>query len=886
MSRKIILLSDGTGNSAAKVWRTNVWRVFESLDLSGSDQVAFYDDGVGTSSFKPLAILGGAFGWGLKRNVLDLYKFLCRNYRSDEDEIFGFGFSRGAFTIRVVIGLVIDQGLVKYESEEELDRKIRAAYRAYRAEKFRSKFRIEVPFRRLWHRFVSASHDKTEKPVKNIRFLGLWDTVAAYGLPIEEMTRGISRYLFPLELPDRQLDPKVKRACHALSLDDERTTFHPVLWDESGEPIIPPDVATGERRTKDERISQVWFAGVHSNVGGGYPDDSLACVSLNWMMSEAVACGLRFKRAPDSDPDAIVHARSAQDKDGRLYDSRSGLGGYYRYGPRKLADLCNMILSNDPRDRVRIETPKVHESVLERIRVRAHLYAPIGLPERYEVVTNDGRILPAAGHPYETAQVVVARCKGQELVWNLVWRRRAIYFLTVFSSLYLASYPLYHRISPTGEFETPLRYVSDTIRLAGSFLPGAANPWLNAYAQDPGWFLLIAAIVGFLILVGSRLGGEISDRMNVIWKAALGSVNGQVRPNPKGPSGSKSPLRILVFALALYVVLYPLLPSIPYLKPYPWLAAFNRAIDYYGAFPVSGIAAVLLVVMLLPEHWIFSLRSSWGYKKALSELKLRIAPAFFALLFVYLGLAFASHLLFTAEDAFGLACSESPHLAEMRYCSPPTIAMCDGHHQLVCQDSRVNATCQEGTPVCGSGNVGMCNNVPAVCPKSCTDDVVTLSIPFDTSDVCFATKIKVERWGTYRLTVTPREDRWYALNGRIGTNAGGFRITELTSPAKKAVMLVLWPLKRSFIRPWFAVVARVGSTGNDEDFVDPDEDSGSAKKVSLQEKFKPRRDGELFLYVNNAVFAGAIFKNYFRSFDYFYRQNSGTADIKIERIPN
>src|SRR5260370_32229803 len=108
MSRKIILLSDGTGNSAAKVWRTNVWRVFESLDLSGSDQVAFYDDGVGTSSFKPLAILGGAFGWGLKRNVFDLYKFLCPNYRSDEDRIFGFGFSRGAFTIRGVIGLVID----------------------------------------------------------------------------------------------------------------------------------------------------------------------------------------------------------------------------------------------------------------------------------------------------------------------------------------------------------------------------------------------------------------------------------------------------------------------------------------------------------------------------------------------------------------------------------------------------------------------------------------------------------------------------------------------------------------------------------------------------------------------------------------------------------
>ena len=74
-NKRIILLSDGTGNSAGKVWRTNVWRVFESLDLTSSQQIAFYDDGVGTSSFKPFAILGGAFGFGLKRNVLDIYKF-------------------------------------------------------------------------------------------------------------------------------------------------------------------------------------------------------------------------------------------------------------------------------------------------------------------------------------------------------------------------------------------------------------------------------------------------------------------------------------------------------------------------------------------------------------------------------------------------------------------------------------------------------------------------------------------------------------------------------------------------------------------------------------------------------------------------------------------
>ncbi|QOZ52580.1 hypothetical protein XH90_15295 [Bradyrhizobium sp. CCBAU 53338] len=135
MSKNIVLLSDGTGNAAGKVWRTNVWRTFQSLDLKTSDQIAIYDDGVGTSSFKPLAILGGAFGYGLKRNVINLYKFLCRNYQ-DGDKIYAFGFSRGAFTVRIVVGLVLNQGLVKFANEGELDNKARAAYRAYRHDKY------------------------------------------------------------------------------------------------------------------------------------------------------------------------------------------------------------------------------------------------------------------------------------------------------------------------------------------------------------------------------------------------------------------------------------------------------------------------------------------------------------------------------------------------------------------------------------------------------------------------------------------------------------------------------------------------------------------------------------------------------------------------------
>jgi hypothetical protein len=113
MPKNIILLSDGTGNAAGKLLKTNVWRLYESLDLRDpSVQIACYDDGVGTSSFKPLALIGGGFGYGLKRNVLRLYRFLCEHY-DPGDRIYAFGFSRGAFTIRVLVGLISTQGIIK-----------------------------------------------------------------------------------------------------------------------------------------------------------------------------------------------------------------------------------------------------------------------------------------------------------------------------------------------------------------------------------------------------------------------------------------------------------------------------------------------------------------------------------------------------------------------------------------------------------------------------------------------------------------------------------------------------------------------------------------------------------------------------------------------------
>jgi uncharacterized protein (DUF2235 family) len=343
--KRIVLLSDGTGNSAAQVWRTNVWRVFESLDLTGSDQVSFYDDGVGTSSFKPAAILGGAFGYGLKRNVLELYKFACRNHHDPHDEIFGFGFSRGAFTIRIVIALIIQQGLVVALSETELHAKAKAAYRAYRKDNFHTIWRIENIFRWIRDLFASDNYDKQKNRRDiTVRFIGVWDTVAAYGMPIDEMARGFSQWIWPSQLPDTILRPEVKRACQALSIDDERTTFFPVLWDERKEDTLKPRV-DGKRYISDERVTQVWFAGMHANVGGGYPDDSVAQIPLVWMLAEAQAAGLHFKSHADANPQTYGHPVTAQDPDGRVYDSRSGLASYYRYGPRDILALGKDLLS-------------------------------------------------------------------------------------------------------------------------------------------------------------------------------------------------------------------------------------------------------------------------------------------------------------------------------------------------------------------------------------------------------------------------------------------------------------------------------------------------------------------------------------------------------------
>jgi uncharacterized protein (DUF2235 family) len=557
MPRRIILLSDGTGNSSAKVWRTNVWRMFSALDLTGDEQIACYDDGVGSSSFKPLALLGGAFGVGLRRNVISLYKFACRNFRATGDEVYGFGFSRGAFTIRVTIGLIIDQGLIPAAaiSDTELDKLARRAYREYHKKHFHTNWWLIYTQILRWlgrNPSQSSSSPPAGRNIPIIRFLGLWDTVAAYGLPVEEMTRGVSQWIWPLEIPSHTLHGSIQRACQALSLDDERTTFHPVLWDESKE---NPQTGT-PRFTKGERISQVWFAGVHANVGGGYPDDSLAQIPLYWIIQEARECGLKFKAA---NPEAIAEIKEAQDKDGRLYDSRSGLASYYRYGPRRLSRLCNEVFSRTMDDAVLIKAPKIHDSVFKRIKNNAHVYAPIGIPHDYELIVTvsrpnspdaDFRIdsLPANAPPftsdvYEWSKDAQARVLGErDTIWPLVYLRALLYFATLVATIFFVIFPLTANGNDLSERENTLKWLSDLIRTVGGFLPSWASSWFDSYAEYPKTFLVLAVIIGLLIFGGYKTAAAIGDGMTALWRESLAHLHPAPARVPTNVLSSKDQL--------------------------------------------------------------------------------------------------------------------------------------------------------------------------------------------------------------------------------------------------------------------------------------------------------------------------------------------------------
>jgi uncharacterized protein (DUF2235 family) len=367
VSKNIILCSDGTGNADIKGRGTNVFKLFEAVDLtehrtnpSLDTQLAFYDDGVGTKGNVLVRWLGGAAGYGLKRNVKELYRELSRVY-DPGDRIFLFGFSRGAFTVRTLSGMISACGVLNggdFERAKDLRSAVDQAYGAYRA-KYQSLMSGVVGAVARWpspdvavNEFRDRYSDRLHREVP-IEFIGVWDTVDAVGMPFA-IADVVNRLVYQFKFRAHDLGRSVKRACHALSIDDPRLAFAPVLW-----------------HGQDPRIDQVWFAGVHSNVGGGYPKQGMSLVALDWMLAEAQNAGLRTQRL---DRELF---RGHATVDDMMYDPRAGIGLFYRWGPRDIAKYC--------RDHgVR---PRIHLSVAERIAHATDDYAPGNIPPDVVVVT-------------------------------------------------------------------------------------------------------------------------------------------------------------------------------------------------------------------------------------------------------------------------------------------------------------------------------------------------------------------------------------------------------------------------------------------------------------------------------------------------------------------
>jgi len=564
--KSIILFSDGTGNSSAKLFKTNVWRMYEAVDLGPSsegkrDQIAYYDDGVGTSSFKPLTLMGGAFGWGLQRNVLDIYRYACRNYR-EGDDIYAFGFSRGAFTARLVVALIASQGLVRSSSEAELDWKSLEAYRAFRADFTPRSLKWPTTLLRRIGRVVRGwrsrlrgypLYDSAENCRPNVRFVGVWDTVSAYGGPITEITRAIDNWIFPLSMPDYQLHERVLCARHALALDDERDAFQPLLWDEVHEASLV------ERNIVDQdRLQQVWFTGMHADVGGGYPDESLSYVSLLWMMEQAENVGLRTLKVLK---DRFVALASSF---GPIHDSRAGIAAYYRYQPRRISAWLDpvgwttlnlrdpAITDAEGRSRGLLRRAKVHESVINRIATGTDRYAPITLPEDFSIVPPqvEGETAPQADNqepappterhiakPMVTNAVrarltdpfgASARASVTERIWNFVWWRRVTYFATLTSTLLLLALPLFVGRLPTPPVLADGRTgIGGVIRLSTLVLPDFASTWVDVYANNPFYFFLLAAVIYMFLRIGGRLERSLRDEARAMWKQA---TEGELQP--------------------------------------------------------------------------------------------------------------------------------------------------------------------------------------------------------------------------------------------------------------------------------------------------------------------------------------------------------------------
>jgi uncharacterized protein (DUF2235 family) len=279
MPKNIVVCCDGTGNEFRESQHnTNVVKLFEVIVKDPARQIAYYDPGVGTMSLPGFATwagkwisigLGLAFGYGITRNIEDAYSYLMARHEAG-DRLYIFGFSRGAFTARALAGMLHVCGLLEKGSDNLIPYASKIYMRA------RQEPQVAADFRKTFSREC--------KP----HFIGVWDTVESVGI-----VPGFRR-----KFPDTRLNEDVLFGRHALALDEQRSQFRPNLWTEPA--------------ARGQSIVQVWFSGVHADVGGSYAEAGLSNIALRWMLGAAAGQGLLVN--------AAAAAPYAGDHRGRLHN--------------------------------------------------------------------------------------------------------------------------------------------------------------------------------------------------------------------------------------------------------------------------------------------------------------------------------------------------------------------------------------------------------------------------------------------------------------------------------------------------------------------------------------------------------------------------------------
>ena len=340
-NKRIVICCDGTWSTPEKP--TNVVKLVRSIkpfSTDGKHQVVFYDQGVGTyNGFDKL--IGGAFGKGVEQNVLDAYRFIAHNYQAG-DEIYCFGFSRGAYTARALGGMLHTIGLLHKNELHTLP----AAYQYYRT----------PPQKR-----DTQNYRENLKP--EIKLLAVWDTVGALGAPtpiLGRFTKSLVGFFNTL------LSPEINNAYQALAIDEKRPPFQPSLW-------------TGEINS-DQTVEQTWFAGAHSDVGGGYHESSLSDIALTWIARKSKLSGLDFSEEYFAD-ESKVHA----DVTGEIHDTFSlPYSWLEKIGAKSGVRQLQGELNNPPIN------VSVHESVIQRMD-QVENYQPKNFVDTLPVSRSDER---------------------------------------------------------------------------------------------------------------------------------------------------------------------------------------------------------------------------------------------------------------------------------------------------------------------------------------------------------------------------------------------------------------------------------------------------------------------------------------------------------------